>query len=95
MLLDRCAPKPDDAVLQGAVPAHGRQGVDADAQTGDVSAASVAHHFCLIRVPPVGLMNCRFVLSLKLLQVIGNDNANKFWEWNSSEDDRIDSDVDV
>jgi len=28
------------------------------------------------------------------MTVIGNDNANKFWEWNLSPDDKIDSDAD-
>ena len=26
---------------------------------------------------------------------IGNENANRFWEWNSSQNDRIDSDADM
>ncbi len=26
---------------------------------------------------------------------IGNDNASKFWEWDSSEEDQIDSDSDM
>ena len=28
------------------------------------------------------------------MTVIGNDNANKFWEWNLSPADRIQSDAD-
>lgn len=30
-----------------------------------------------------------------MLIKIGNENANNFWEWNASEDDRIDHDVDM
>jgi len=28
------------------------------------------------------------------MMVIGNDNANKFWEWNMSQESKIDSNTD-
>ena len=31
----------------------------------------------------------------QLMKTIGNENSNNFWEWNSTEDDRIDSDVEM
>ncbi|ELT90848.1 hypothetical protein CAPTEDRAFT_226965 [Capitella teleta] len=31
----------------------------------------------------------------KLMNLIGNDNSNKFWDWNSTEENRIDSDSDM
>ena len=30
-----------------------------------------------------------------MLQKIGNDNSNNFWEWHASEEDQIDSDADM
>ena len=30
-----------------------------------------------------------------MMKMIGNDNANNFWEWNASDEERIDSDVDM
>ena len=36
----------------------------------------------------------RAVLS-QLFQAVGNDDANRFWEWEAGDDDRIDSDADM
>ena len=36
----------------------------------------------------------RSVLS-QLFQAVGNDDANRFWEWEAGDDDRIDSDADM
>lgn len=37
---------------------------------------------------------CRLTCCLQLMMVIGNDNANKFWEWNMSQESKIDSNTD-
>jgi len=33
-------------------------------------------------------------VSLQLMTVIGNENANKLWEWSIQSDDLIDADAD-
>ena len=41
-------------------------------------------------------MECgNYFIIFQLMKEIGNDNANHFWEWNATEDDKIDVDSDM